>query len=72
VAYAHLVHLNPLPRNTGAVVRRYEKVLIPEMNLGQLARIIRSEFLVDAISATKVQGQPLLAHEVEDEIQRRL
>jgi 2-oxoglutarate ferredoxin oxidoreductase subunit alpha len=72
VAYAHFVHLNPLPRNTGDVVRRYEKVLIPEMNLGQLARIIRSEFLVDAISAPKVQGQPLLAHEVEDEIQRRL
>jgi 2-oxoglutarate ferredoxin oxidoreductase subunit alpha len=72
VAAAHLTHLNPLPRNTGDVLRSYRKVLIPEMNMGQLARIVRSEFLVDADSYTKVQGQPILAHEMEDEILRRL
>jgi 2-oxoglutarate ferredoxin oxidoreductase subunit alpha len=72
VAAAHLTHLNPLPRNTEEVLRRYPKVLIPEMNMGQLVRIVRSEFLVDADSYTKVQGQPILAHEMEDEILRRL
>jgi 2-oxoglutarate/2-oxoacid ferredoxin oxidoreductase subunit alpha len=72
VAAAHLTHLNPLPRNTEEVLRRYPKVLVPEMNMGQLVRIVRSEFLVDADSYTKVQGQPILAHEMEDEILRRL
>ena len=68
VAFAHLTHLNPLPRNIGDVVTRYPKVLIPEMNLGQLAMLIRARFLVDARSLSKVQGQPLHAHEVEDAI----
>jgi 2-oxoglutarate ferredoxin oxidoreductase subunit alpha len=72
VAAAHLTHLNPLPRNIEEVLRRYRKVLVPEMNMGQLARIIRAEFLVAADSYTKVQGQPILAHEMEDEILRRL
>jgi 2-oxoglutarate ferredoxin oxidoreductase subunit alpha len=72
VAAAHLTHLNPLPRNTGEVLRRYRRVLVPEMNMGQLVKIVRSEFLVDADSYTKVQGQPILAHEMEDEILRRL
>jgi 2-oxoglutarate ferredoxin oxidoreductase subunit alpha len=72
VAVAHLTHLNPLPENTGEVLKQYPKVLVPEMNMGQLSRIIRAEFLVDAISFAKVQGQPILAHEIEDEILRRL
>jgi 2-oxoglutarate ferredoxin oxidoreductase subunit alpha len=71
VATAHLIHVNPLPANTGEVVRAYRKVLIPEMNLGQLAMIIRSRFLVDADSYCKVQGQPILTHELEEEILRR-
>jgi 2-oxoglutarate ferredoxin oxidoreductase subunit alpha len=71
VATAHLIHVNPLPKNTGDVVRAYRKVLIPEMNLGQLAMIIRSRFLVDADSYRKVQGQPILTHELEEEILRR-
>jgi 2-oxoglutarate ferredoxin oxidoreductase subunit alpha len=70
VAVAHLVHLNPLPKNTGEVVRRYPKVLIPEMNLGQLALLIRGRFLVDAQSFTKVQGQPIFAEELEAEVLR--
>jgi 2-oxoglutarate ferredoxin oxidoreductase subunit alpha len=72
VATAHLTHVNPLPKNTGEVLRRYRKVLIPEMNLGQLALLIRGRFLVDADSFTKVQGQPILTHEIEEEILRRL
>jgi 2-oxoglutarate ferredoxin oxidoreductase subunit alpha len=68
VATAHLVHLNPFPRNTGEVVRRYPKVLIPEMNMGQLALLIRGRFLVDARSVTKVKGQPFFAEELEEAI----
>lgn len=72
VAHAHLSLLNPLPRNTGEVVRGYPKVLIPEMNMGQLVRIVRAEFLVDADLYSKVQGQPIFVEELEDEIMRRL
>jgi 2-oxoglutarate ferredoxin oxidoreductase subunit alpha len=68
VAQAHLHYLNPLPRNTGDVLRRYPKVLVPEMNLGQLAMIVRSEFLVDAVSYSKVRGRPLSAAELEEAI----
>jgi len=72
VATAHLTHLNPLPSNIEEVLRRYPRVLLPEMNLGQLAMILRARFLIDVESFTKVQGQPIHAHEVEDEILRRL
>jgi 2-oxoglutarate ferredoxin oxidoreductase subunit alpha len=68
VAVAHLYHLNPFPRNTGEVVRAYEKVLVPEINLGQLRMLIRAEFLVDAIGYNKVRGRPFRAAELEDAI----
>jgi 2-oxoglutarate ferredoxin oxidoreductase subunit alpha len=68
VAHAHLRHLNPLPANTGDVVRRYARVLIPEMNLGQLALLIRGRFLVDAISFTRVRGMPFKSEELADAI----
>jgi 2-oxoglutarate ferredoxin oxidoreductase subunit alpha len=68
VATAHLRWLNPLPANTAEVVARYPKILIPELNLGQLALIIRGRFLVDAASFTKVQGLPIFAEELEQEI----
>jgi 2-oxoglutarate ferredoxin oxidoreductase subunit alpha len=68
VATAHLYHLNPFPRNTRDVVTRYRRVLIPEMNRGQLALLIRGRYLVDARSFTKVQGQPIFAEELEAEI----
>jgi 2-oxoglutarate ferredoxin oxidoreductase subunit alpha len=64
VATAHLRHLNPFPANTGEVLRRYEKVLIPEMNLGQLAMLIRAKYLVDAISYDRVRGLPFKAAEL--------
>jgi 2-oxoglutarate ferredoxin oxidoreductase subunit alpha len=65
VARAHLAHLNPFPANLGDVVSRYRRVLVPEMNLGQLTSMIRSEFLVDARAITKVQGQRFLFSEIE-------
>jgi 2-oxoglutarate ferredoxin oxidoreductase subunit alpha len=68
VATAHLYHLNPFPKNTGEVVTRYRRVLIPEMNRGQLALLIRGRYLVDARSFTKVQGQPIFAEELEAEM----
>jgi 2-oxoglutarate ferredoxin oxidoreductase subunit alpha len=72
VATAHLRHLNPFPTNTGEVVRAYRKVLIPEMNMGQLAALIRAKYLVDAQSYSKVQGLPIFAEELEHEIARVL
>jgi 2-oxoglutarate ferredoxin oxidoreductase subunit alpha len=69
VAHAHLRHLNPFPRNTGEVLRRYERVLIPEMNLGQLLKLVRAEFLVDAVGYNRVTGLPLRAAEVADAIE---
>jgi 2-oxoglutarate ferredoxin oxidoreductase subunit alpha len=69
VAHAHLRHLNPFPRNTGEVLRRYDKVLIPEMNLGQLLKLVRAEFLVDAVGYNRVRGVPLRAAEIADAIE---
>ena len=69
VAHAHLRHLNPFPRNTGEVLRRYDRVLIPEMNLGQLLKLVRAEFLVDAHGYNRVSGIPLRATEVGDAIE---
>jgi 2-oxoglutarate ferredoxin oxidoreductase subunit alpha len=68
VAQAHLRHLNPFPANTGDVVRRYAKVLIPEMNLGQLAMLIRAKYLIDAVGYDKVAGMPFKAAELADVI----
>ena len=69
VAQAHLRHLNPFPANLGTVLSRYERVVIPEMNLGQLAYLIRARFLVDAISYTQVRGLPFRAAELADMLQ---
>jgi 2-oxoglutarate ferredoxin oxidoreductase subunit alpha len=65
VAQAHIRNLNPLPANLGEVLRRYPKVVLPEMNLGQLALVLRGKFLVDIQSVTKVEGMAFLADEVE-------
>ena len=64
VSQAHLRHLNPLPANTGAVLRSYDRVLLPEMNLGQLALLLRARFLVDVVSYTQVRGLPFKAEEL--------
>lgn len=72
VALAHLHHLQPLPANTGEVLRSFDRVLCPEMNSGQLAALLRARFLVDVETFAKVQGLPLFAAEVEREILERL
>ena len=69
VAHAHLRHLSPFPANTGDVVKAYDKVLIPEMNLGQLALLIRAKFLVDAISYDRVRGLPFKSSELAEVIE---
>ncbi|WP_405395242.1 2-oxoacid:acceptor oxidoreductase subunit alpha [Microbispora hainanensis] len=69
VAQAHLRHLNPLPANTGEVLRSYDKVLLPEINLGQLAMLLRARYLVDVISYNRVRGLPFKAAELASVIQ---
>ena len=64
IAQAHLRHLNPFPGNLGEVLRRYEKVLVPEINLGQLALLLRGRYLVDVISYNRVRGLPFGADEL--------
>jgi 2-oxoglutarate ferredoxin oxidoreductase subunit alpha len=66
IAHAHLRHLNPFPSDLGAVLARYERVVIPEMNLGQLAMLIRARYLVDAMSVTQVRGMPFKSDELAE------
>jgi 2-oxoglutarate ferredoxin oxidoreductase subunit alpha len=68
VARAQLMYLNPFPPNLGEVLAKYKRVLIPEMNLGQLSRLVRAEYLVDAKTLSKVQGVPFRAAEIEASI----
>jgi 2-oxoglutarate/2-oxoacid ferredoxin oxidoreductase subunit alpha len=72
VAQAHLRHLNPFPANLGEVLRRYDKVLVPEINLGQLALLLRGKFLVDVISYNRVRGLPFRAAELAEAIEEVL
>ena len=64
IAQAHLRHLNPFPRNLGEILARYDKVVVPEMNLGQLATLIRAKYLVDAHSYNQVNGMPFKAEQL--------
>jgi 2-oxoglutarate ferredoxin oxidoreductase subunit alpha len=68
VGQAHLRYLNPFPRNTAEVLRRYDRVLVPEMNLGQLRKLVRAEFLVDAVGYNRVRGKPFTSAELADAI----
>jgi 2-oxoglutarate ferredoxin oxidoreductase subunit alpha len=72
VAQAHLRYLNPMPRNTGDVLKRYKKVLVPELNAGQLRWLLRAQYLVDAEGLNKIQGRPFLVSEVETKIEQML
>lgn len=72
VAHAHLRYLNPFPRNMETLVTRYQKVMIPELNAGQLAMLIRDRFLVDVISFPKLRGQPFTVGEIEARIKELL
>ena len=72
VSSIHLRHLNPFPANLGDVLRRFEKVLVAELNSGQLWRLIRAEFVVPAEKLAKVEGQPFKVREIRAEIERLL
>ncbi|MGZ8438686.1 MAG: 2-oxoacid:acceptor oxidoreductase subunit alpha, partial [Candidatus Limnocylindrales bacterium] len=72
VAHAHLRHLNPFPANTEEVLRSYRRVLIPEVNLGQLSQLIRARYLIDAIGYNRVRGKPFRIVEIIEEAERLL
>jgi 2-oxoglutarate ferredoxin oxidoreductase subunit alpha len=72
IAWIHLTHLSPLPNDLGEKLKRFPKVLVPELNSGQLTRLVRAEYLVDAKAFTKIMGLPFTAREIENEIERVL
>jgi 2-oxoglutarate ferredoxin oxidoreductase subunit alpha len=72
VAHAHLRYLRPFPRNLGQLLRNYKKVLIPEINNGQLVKIIRAEYLVDAQAYNKIMGVPITKGELIESIKKNL
>jgi 2-oxoglutarate ferredoxin oxidoreductase subunit alpha len=68
VSHLHLRHLNPFPKNTGEILYKFKHVLVPEMNLGQLSKVLRAKYLVPTISLNKIQGLPFKASEIESRI----
>ncbi|MHB8580297.1 MAG: 2-oxoacid:acceptor oxidoreductase subunit alpha [Ignavibacteriaceae bacterium] len=72
VAQAHLKYLNPFPKNTGEVLKRYKHIVCPELNMGQLAKFLKAEYLVDIDSFTKIQGLPFKSSEIETKIENVL
>ena len=72
VSAIHLRYLNPFPANLGDVLARFERVLVPEMNMGQLRMLLRARYLVDAIGLNKIQGQPFKIKEIEKKIEEVL
>ncbi len=69
IGHLHLRHLNPLPGNVGDVLKHYKKVLVPELNMGQLLWILRAKYLVDAVGLNKIQGRPFKQNELEQKIE---
>ena len=69
IGHVHLRHLNPMPKNLGEIFKRYRKILVPEMNMGQLSMLLRAKYLVDAEGYNKIQGQPFKISELEHKIQ---
>jgi 2-oxoglutarate/2-oxoacid ferredoxin oxidoreductase subunit alpha len=72
IGHVHLRHLNPLPSNLGEVIKRYKKVLVPELNMGQLLWVLRAKYLVDAVGLNKIQGRPFKQAELEQKIEEML
>ncbi|HUL14507.1 MAG TPA: 2-oxoacid:acceptor oxidoreductase subunit alpha [Terriglobales bacterium] len=72
IGHVHLRHLNPLPRNLGEVLARYQKVLVPELNMGQLLWLLRAKYLVNAVGLNKIQGRPFKQSELEQKIESLL
>ena len=69
IGHLHLRHLNPLPGNVGDVLKRYRKVLVPELNMGQLLWMLRAKYLVDAVGLNKIQGRPFKQNELEQKFE---
>ncbi|MBR9804732.1 2-oxoglutarate ferredoxin oxidoreductase subunit alpha, partial [bacterium] len=72
VAHAHIRYLSPFPRNLGDVLKRYKKVIVPELNCGQLRLLLRSQYLVDAQGVNKIKGKPFLVSEIREAIEQAL
>jgi len=72
IGHLHLRHLNPFPGNLGDVLKRYKKVLVPELNMGQLLWMLRAKYLVDAVGLNKIQGRPFKQNELEQKIEEML
>jgi 2-oxoglutarate ferredoxin oxidoreductase subunit alpha len=72
VAQAHFRYLNPMPKNTAAVLKRFKKILVPELNAGQLSWLLRARYLAPAEGLNKVQGKPFLVSEIETAIEKML
>ncbi len=72
IGHVHLRHLNPLPKNLGEVLKRYKKIVVPEMNMGQLVWVLRAKYLVDAEAFGKIQGKPFKQSEIEAKIEESL
>jgi 2-oxoglutarate ferredoxin oxidoreductase subunit alpha len=72
IGHVHLRHLNPLPKNLGEVLKRYRKVIVPEMNMGQLVWVLRAKYLVDAEGVNKIQGKPFKQSEIEAKIEEAI
>jgi 2-oxoglutarate ferredoxin oxidoreductase subunit alpha len=72
VGHVHLRHLNPMPKNLGDVMNRYKKILVPEMNMGQLVMLLRAKYLVDAQGYNKIQGKPFKTSEIENKIEEMI
>ncbi|MFM8644526.1 MAG: 2-oxoglutarate ferredoxin oxidoreductase subunit alpha, partial [Actinomycetota bacterium] len=70
VAWIHLTHLNPFPANLGDLLRGFSRVIVPELNGGQLCRIVRANYLIDARSVSKIQGRPFMSAELVNEIEK--
>ena len=68
IARIHLTHLHPFPPNLGELLARFDRALVPELNLGQLSKVLRAEFLIDARVVSKVRGMPFTAAEIESAI----
>lgn len=68
VSQAHLTYINPLPKNFGELLKSFDKVLIPEMNMGQLSKVVRDKYLIDAIGLNKIKGLPFTATEIKNKI----
>ena len=72
VAFAHFKYINPMPKNTEAVIKSYKKILVPEVNMGQLSKILRMNYVIEPIQFNKIKGTPFKAYEIEQKIEEIL